>query len=185
MLDIPDVKTVGRRTGRAELDEHAEGVHVSEIDVELKPDASKAEVAAEIRARLAVLPAAVIVGQPISHRIDHMLSGLRAEIAVKIFGDDLDALRRVAEELRGKIASLPGLRDLQVEKQTLIPQLEVRVDYQKAALYGVQPAAVVEQISRLSNGACRFARNRRLSPLRCRAAAARPHTHHARVSATI
>jgi HME family heavy-metal exporter len=152
LLDIPEVKVVGRRTGRAELDEHAEGIHVSEIEVELKSNANKAKVAAEIRSRLSVLPVSVIVGQPISHRIDHMLSGVRAEIALKIFGDDLDALRRIAEEMRGKIAAIPGIRDLQVEKQDLIPQLEVRVDYQKAALYGVQPAAVVELISRLSSG---------------------------------
>jgi HME family heavy-metal exporter len=152
LLDIPEVKTVGRRTGRAELDEHAEGIHVSELEVELKPKADKADVAAEIRARLSVLPVSVIVGQPISHRIDHMLSGVRAEIALKIFGDDLDVLRRLAEELRRKMAAISGIRDLQVEKQVLIPQLEVRVDYQKAALYGVQPAAVVEQISRLSSG---------------------------------
>ncbi|MBX3512290.1 MAG: efflux RND transporter permease subunit [Xanthobacteraceae bacterium] len=152
VLEIPQVKLVGRRTGRAELDEHAEGVHVSELEVELRPGADKTAVAAEIRARLSVLPVSVIVGQPISHRIDHMLSGVRAEIALKLFGDDLDALRRVAEELRGKIAAIPGVRDLQVEKQVLIPQLEVRVDYRKAALYGVQPAAVVEQISRLSSG---------------------------------
>ena len=152
VLEIPEVKIVGRRTGRAELDEHAEGIHVSELEVELKAGADRAAAAAAIRTQLSVLPASVIVGQPISHRIDHMLSGVRAEIAVKLFGDDLDALRRLAEELRGKIATVPGVRDLQVEKQVLIPQLEIRVDYQKAALYGVQPAAVVEQISRLSSG---------------------------------
>lgn len=152
VLGIPGVKTVGRRTGRAELDEHAEGIHVSELEVELKPKTNKADVASEIRARLSVLPVSVIVGQPISHRIDHMLSGVRAEIAVKIFGDDLETLRRLAEDLRGKIAGVSGIRDLQVERQVLIPQLEVRVDYQKAALYGVQPAAVIEQISRLSSG---------------------------------
>ena len=102
--------------------------------------------------RLAVLPVSVNVGQPISHRLDHMLSGVRAEIALKVFGDDLDALRRLAERLRQKLAAIPGLVDLQVEKQVRIPQLEIRVDYARAALYGVQPAAVVDQISRLSNG---------------------------------
>lgn len=152
LLDIPDVERVGRRTGRAELDEHAEGIHVSEIEVLMSPHAIKANVAAEIRARLSVLPVAIVVGQPISHRIDHMLSGIRAEIAVKIFGEDLEMLRRIAEELRGKMAGIAGIRDLQVERQVLIPHLEVRVDFRKAALYGVQPAAVVEQISRLSSG---------------------------------
>jgi HME family heavy-metal exporter len=152
VLEIPGVKTVGRRTGRAELDEHAEGVNVSDIEVEMIRGVSKEEIAAEIRARLALLPVTVNIGQPISHRLDHMLSGVRAEIVVKIFGDDLDSLRRSAEELRTKLANVGGLRDLQIERQTLIPHLEVRVDYRKAALYGVQPAAVVEQISRLSSG---------------------------------
>ena len=78
--------------------------------------------------------------------------GVRAEIALKIFGDDLDTLRAAAEALRTRLADIPGLTDLQVEKQVLIPQLEIRVDYGRAALYGVQPAAVVEQLSRLSNG---------------------------------
>ncbi len=153
ILDVPDVKSVGRRTGRAELDEHAEGVHSSEIDVDLKDGGRpKTDIVADIRGRLAVLPLAINIGQPISHRLDHMLSGVRAEIALKIFGDDLDRLRGLAESLRARLASVPGLTDLQVEKQVLVPQLEIRVDYQRAALYGVQPGAVVEQLSRLSNG---------------------------------
>ena len=113
----------------------------------------KTEIVADIRSRLAVLPLSINVGQPISHRLDHMLSGVRAEIALKIFGDDLDTLRNTAEELaRSGSPRIPGLADLQVEKQVRIPQLEIRVDYGRAALYGVQPAAVVEQLSRLSNG---------------------------------
>ena len=154
LLDIPGVKAVGRRTGRAELDEHAEGVHSSEIEVALDEGAKRPKEAlvADMRGRLAALPVAVNVGQPISHRLDHMLSGVRAEIALKVFGEDLDALRRVANSLRDRMAAIPGLVDLQVERQVRIPQLEVRVDYTRAALYGVQPAAVVEQISRLSNG---------------------------------
>jgi HME family heavy-metal exporter len=150
---VPEVKSVGRRTGRAELDEHAEGVHYSEFDVDLKPSSrSKAEIVADLRQRLAILPVAVNVGQPISHRLDHLLSGVRAEIAVKIFGDNLDTLRSVAERLREKLAKVSGLVDLQVEKQVRVPQLEIRVDFGRAALYGVQPAAVIEQLSRLSNG---------------------------------
>ncbi|MGE8130983.1 efflux RND transporter permease subunit, partial [Methylobacterium sp. NPDC080182] len=154
LLDIPGVRTVGRRTGRAELDEHAEGVHASEIEVALDAGAERPKEAlvADIRGRLAALPVAVNVGQPISHRLDHMLSGVRAEIALKVYGEDLDALRRIANALRDRMAAIPGLADLQVERQVRIPQLEVRVDYTRAALYGVQPAAVVEQISRLSNG---------------------------------
>jgi HME family heavy-metal exporter len=153
ILDVPEVKSVGRRTGRAELDEHAEGVHSSEVDVDLKTtNRSKSDIVADIRARLAVLPLSTNIGQPISHRLDHMLSGVPAEVALKIFGEDLEALRATAGALRTRLASIPGLTDLQVEKQVLIPQLEIRVDYQRAALYGVQPGAVVEQLSRLSNG---------------------------------
>jgi Cu/Ag efflux pump CusA len=153
IMDVPEVRTVGRRTGRAELDEHAEGVHYSEIEVDLKPSRrGKAEIVSDIRERLAVLPVSVNVGQPISHRLDHLLSGVRAEIALKVFGDQLDTLVSVAEDLRQRLAKIPGLVDLQVEKQVRIPQLDIRVDYGRAALYGVQPAAVVEQLSRLSNG---------------------------------
>jgi HME family heavy-metal exporter len=153
ILDVPEVKAVGRRTGRAELDEHAEGVHSSEIDIDVAPSGrSKADIVADIRRRLAVLPLSINVGQPISHRLDHMLSGVRAEIALKIFGDDLDTLRSSAEALRSRLASVPGLVDLQVEKQVRIPQLEIRVDYARAALYGVQPGAVVDHLSRLSSG---------------------------------
>ncbi|WP_435259442.1 efflux RND transporter permease subunit [Thioclava sp. FR2] len=153
ILDVPEVRAVGRRTGRAELDEHAEGVHSSEIEVDLEPsDRSKNEIVADIRTRLAVLPVAVNVGQPISHRLDHMLSGVRAQLALKVFGPDLDTLRTTAEGLRAEIAAIDGIVDLQVEKQVRIPQLEIRVDYDRAALYGIQPAAITEALERLSNG---------------------------------
>ena len=153
LMQVPEVKSVGRRTGRAELDEHAEGIHVSELEVNLNSsNRSKTEVVADIRSRLSVLPLSVNVGQPIAHRLDHMLSGIRSEIALKIFGDDLDTMRIGAEELSAKLSKIPGLTDVQVEKQVRIPQLEIRVDYGRASLYGVQPATVVEQLSRLSNG---------------------------------
>ena len=153
IMEVPEVEQVGRRTGRAELDEHAEGVHSSEIEVALGADGrSKDEIIADIRSRLSVLPVATNVGQPISHRLDHMLSGVRAQIALKIFGEDLDSIRGFAEEFRGKLAEIPGIVDLQVEKQVRIPHLEVIVDYRRAALYGIQPAAVTEQLERLSNG---------------------------------
>ncbi|MDP2119151.1 MAG: efflux RND transporter permease subunit [Hoeflea sp.] len=153
ILEVPEVRAVGRRTGRAELDEHAEGVHSSEIEVDLnESDRPKTEIVADIRARLSILPVAVNVGQPISHRLDHMLSGVRAQLALKVYGPDLDTLRSVAEGLRSAIAPIPGLVDLQVEKQVRIPQLEIRIDYDRAALYGIQPAAITEALERLSNG---------------------------------
>ena len=145
--------SVGRRTGRAELDEHAEGVHFSEIDVDLKrSQRSQNEVVADIRSRLAVLPASLNLGQPISHRLDHMLSGIRAEIALKIYGDDLDTLRSLAESLRERLASIRGLTDLQVEKQNPIPQLRVEADHARAALYGITAAQITQALEGMSNG---------------------------------
>ncbi|MFH1553587.1 MAG: efflux RND transporter permease subunit [Pseudomonadota bacterium] len=153
ILEVPEVKAVGRRTGRAELDEHAEGVHASEIEVDLSPSPrSRAEITADIRDRLAVLPASFNLGQPISHRLDHMLSGVRAEIALKLFGDDIDTLRATAESLRQALAAIPGLVDLQVERQVRVPEVTVRVDYGRAALHGLQPAQVTDALARLSNG---------------------------------
>ena len=153
ILEVPEVKLVGRRTGRAELDEHAEGVHSSELDVDLKDGGrSKNDIIADIRSRLSVLPVSTNIGQPISHRLDHMLSGVRAQIALKIFGEDLDTLRSVAEDMRQRLARIPGVVDLQIERQVRIPQLEITVDYKKAALYGLQPAQLTEQLERLSNG---------------------------------
>jgi HME family heavy-metal exporter len=96
--------------GRAELDEHAEGVHYSEADVDLVRSArSKPEVYADIREHLSVLPVSVAIGQPISHRLDHLQSGIRAQIVLKIFGDDLETLRRLAETVRQQLAAVPGL----------------------------------------------------------------------------
>ncbi len=153
LLDVPEVISVGRRTGRAELDEHAEGIHSSDLEVDLKrSQRPKPEIVADIRSRLSVLPLSVNLGQPISHRLDHLLSGVRAELALKLFGDDLDTLRNSAEELRQRLSKIEGIQDLQVEKQVRIPQLEIRVDYTRAALYGVQPGAVTDQLSRLSSG---------------------------------
>jgi HME family heavy-metal exporter len=167
---VPEVTHVGRRSGRAELDEHAEGVHVSELDVGLKPAGEltrpMGEIAADIRARLVNLPAAIAVGQPISHRIDHMLSGVRSQIAIKIFGDDLDTLRGQADALRGKLAAIPGIADLEIEKQVLAPQIKVRIDYAAAAQYGVPTPQVLatlqslvegEKVAQIVEGSRRFA----------------------------
>ena len=153
---VPEVTHVGRRSGRAELDEHAEGVHVSELDVGLKPTAeltrSMDEIKADIRKRLINLPAALEIGQPISHRIDHMLSGVRSQIAIKIFGEDLDALRGQADALRAKLATIPGIADLQIEKQVLAPQIKVRIDYAAAAQYGVPAPQVLSALQALVEG---------------------------------
>ena len=152
ILGVPEVKSVGRRVGRAELDEHAEGVHATEMDVDLHAGRPKEEVLADIRQRIAVLPAAFNIGQPIGHRLEHLLSGVNAAIAVKLYGDDLDTLRGLAEDLRTGMAAIPGLVDLQVERQVRVPQLQVRLDYDRAALYGVTPAALADTLEKLSSG---------------------------------
>jgi HME family heavy-metal exporter len=153
---VPEVVHVGRRSGRAELDEHAEGVHVSELDVGLIPAAefgrTMDEVKADIRARLINLPAAIAIGQPISHRIDHMLSGVRSQIAIKIFGEDLDTLRGQADVLRANLAGIPGLADLEIEKQVLAPQIKVRIDYTAAAKYGVPTPQILSTLQGLVEG---------------------------------
>ncbi|WP_298010079.1 efflux RND transporter permease subunit [uncultured Aquabacterium sp.] len=150
---VPEVHKVGRRTGRAELDEHAEGVHYTEMDVDLRPsDRPREAVIEDLRARLAVLPASVSIGQPISHRLDHLLSGVRAQIALKVYGDDLDTLRATAEQLRARLAAVPGVADLQIEKQVLIPQLKIRLDYDAVAQYGVAPGAVLRSLQQLIEG---------------------------------
>jgi HME family heavy-metal exporter len=129
VLSVPEVASVSRRTGRAELDEHAEGVFYTEIDVALKsPEADRDAVADAIRAKLAILPGSVSLGAPIGHRLDHLLSGVQAQIVAKIFAEDLSASRALAEQLRAAIADVPGIVDLRVEKQVLVPQLDLRVD---------------------------------------------------------
>ncbi|NDD11670.1 MAG: efflux RND transporter permease subunit [Betaproteobacteria bacterium] len=152
---VPGVGQVGRRTGRAELDEHAEGVHSTEIDVDLRRDGKPVDretVMAQIRAQLSLLPAQVAIGQPISHRLDHLLSGVRAQIALKIFGDDIDTLRALAEQMREKLAKVPGLVDLTVEKQVLIPQIMVRLDPQRLAQTGMSPGEALRVLQALTDG---------------------------------
>jgi len=154
--EVPGVIQVGRRTGRAELDEHAEGVHSAEIDVDLRRDGAPVDreaVMAQIRSQLSVLPAQVAIGQPISHRLDHLLSGVRAQIAIKIYGDDTDTLRGLAEQMRQNLTSVKGLVDLTVEKQVLIPQLMVRIDQQRLAQTGMAPGEAVRILKALTDGA--------------------------------
>jgi len=143
---VPEATKTGRRTGRAERDDHAEGVHSSEIEVELKEsDRSRADILADIRSRMDEIPGiAVNIGQPISHRIDHMMSGVRAQIAIKLFGPDLATLRAKAEEIRQAMSEVPGVVDLSVEKQVLVPQVHVRFDREKAARYGLLSGEAAE-----------------------------------------
>jgi len=150
---VPEVTQVGRRTGRAELDEHAEGVHYTEMDVDLKAsERSREEIINDLRTRLAVLPAVSNVGQPISHRLDHLLSGVRAQIALKVYGDDLDTLRSLAGDLRTRLAQIPGVTDLAVEKQVLIPQIKIHVDYEQVAQYGLAPGALLRSLEQMIEG---------------------------------
>lgn len=144
LLSHPEVQATARRTGRAELDEHSMGVESAEIDVGLKMgERSKAEFLAALRASLAAVPGVnVIIGQPISHRIDHMLSGTRANLAVKIFGPDLYELRRLAERVRAASADVPGIADLSVEQQSDIPSLRVKYDRRAMAMHGLRAADV-------------------------------------------
>ena len=124
ILRVPDVRYTARRTGRAELDEHVEPVSNSEIDVDLKPDARpRTEVIADIRRQLANLAGvSVSIGQPISHRLDHLLSGVRAQLAIKVFGEDLAELRGLAGQIKAIAEKVPGAVDVQVERQVLVPQ---------------------------------------------------------------
>ncbi len=153
VMQVPEVISTGRRTGRAELDEHAEGVHYSEIDVDLKEGRGREEILADIREHLAVIPGVTVsVGQPISHRLDHLQSGVRAQIAVKLFGDDLAVLRSKAEEIRNTMQTVEGATDVQIERQVLIPQVRFNVDRERAAQYGLQPGEVTETLETALNG---------------------------------
>lgn len=154
IMTVPEVVNVGRRTGRSEADEHALGAHVSEIEVGLERSGrSLEEVMGDVRSHLAVLPGTVSIGQPISHRlIDHILTGVAAEVVIKIFGDDLDVLRSAAHRVETWLKGVPGLTDVSVERQVPVPQIQISVDPIKAMLYGLQPGEVGEDIAALTNG---------------------------------
>jgi heavy-metal exporter, HME family len=153
IMQVPEVVTVGRRTGRAELDEHAEGINVSEVNVRLRrADRTDEEIRQDIRQRLSSLPVRVLLDEPLSHRIDHMISGVRAKIALKIFGDDLDTLRSLAGSFEQKLKTVPGIGDVAVATQARIPQIEIAVDYDRAASYGVAPSSITEALQSLTMG---------------------------------
>ena len=154
ILKIPDVLLTSRRTGRAELDEHAEPPNYTEIDVALKDNhRSMQAVLADIRNQLEILKGSNInIGQPISHRLDHLLSGVRAQVAVKIFGNDLAELRSNAATMKDLLSTVPGVVDLQVEKQVLVPQLQIKIDRKALQRYGLQAGKVADDLEIFYNG---------------------------------
>ena len=139
LLSVPEIQTVGRKTGRAELDEHALGVNTSEIEAPfVLGKQSKDEVLAEVREKIKVIPGANIeIGAPITHRIDAMLSGTRANIAVKLFGSDLTKMYELGNEIKAAVADVPGIADLNVEQQVERPQLRIEPRREMLAKYGV------------------------------------------------
>jgi CzcA family heavy metal efflux pump len=154
ILQLPETAATARRTGRAELDPHAQAVYASEIDVRLAmKDRDKETVLAELRRKLSLVPGAnVVIGQPISHRIDHMLSGTRANIAVKIFGDDLSELRRLAQQVKGLVASVEGAVDVAIDNPSDVPFLSVKFDRTAIARYGFTMAQVTEALETAFQG---------------------------------
>ena len=142
LLTVPEIKTVARKTGRAELDEHALGVNTSEIEApfELK-DRSREEVVHEIRTKLSSISGAMVeIGQPISHRIDAMLSGTKASIAIKLFGNDLETMYKLANEIRNNIENVEGIADLNVEQLIDRPQIKITPKREMLARYGISLA---------------------------------------------
>ncbi len=139
LLSIPEVINTARRTGRGELDEHSQTTNSAEIDVNFTlADRDQEVFMAEVREKLAGVPGvATTVGQPLGHRIDHMLSGTRANIAIKIFGQDLNALFSLANQMSANIQGIEGLVDVNVEQQTEIPQIQIKADRDKLAMYGI------------------------------------------------
>lgn len=139
LLTIPEIKITTRRTGRAELDEHAQGVNASEIDAPfVLKERDREEFMKDVRQKLAgVSGANITIGQPIGHRIDHMLSGTRANIAIKIFGTDLNKLFSISNQIKSTIEGTPGLVDLSVEQQIQIPQVQIKANRDMLSKYGI------------------------------------------------
>src|SRR6187399_1375475 len=155
LMAQPEVVATARRTGRAEYDEHVQGVEAAEIDVGLRETGRpRGELLAELRRQFSTLPGTnVTIGQPISHRIDHMLSGTRANIAVKIFGEDLQALRRLGEHVRDAMSGVPGVVDLSLEQQMDVPFVRFVLNRSAIARYGLRADDVAEAIEASFAGA--------------------------------
>ncbi len=154
LMEVPEVKSVGRRAGRAERDDHVMPVSVNEFDVEFYKDGRPRKVVfEEIRKKLGAIPGTFTnVGQPIGHRLSHMLSGAYWKIAVKVFGPDLDVLREKGAQIRDLGLAIPGLTDVGVEAQVPIPQIIIEPDRDRAEAYGLQPGGINEQVSALLGG---------------------------------
>lgn len=148
LLTIPEIQTTTRRTGRAELDEHAQGVNASEIDAPfILDDRSRDEFMEDVRKKLAGISGVnITIGQPIGHRIDHMLSGTRANIAIKLYGSDLNKMFTIANQIKSQISSIEGLVDLSVEQQVEIPQIQIKAKREMLTKYGISISDYVEFI---------------------------------------
>ena len=148
LLEMPEVDVVTRRTGRAELDEHAQGVNAAEIDVPFTlTDKSKEDFFEEVRTKLSLVPGVnITLGQPIAHRIDHMLSGTRANIAIKIYGADLQQLFEIGKKIETSIKNIEGIADVAVDQQVEVPQLKITPNRQMLSAYGMTVYDLMEQV---------------------------------------
>jgi Cu/Ag efflux pump CusA len=153
LLDFPEVVSTSRRTGRAERDEHVQGVNASEMEVVLREGRPKEELLAGMRTAVATIPGAqVSFGQPISHRIDHMISGSKTNLAVKIFGPDLAVLRGLGAKAQSLLASTPGVVDVSNTEQASVPQLVIDFDRRALPLHGLTPAGLSRSVEALFQG---------------------------------
>ncbi len=153
LMQIDNVKSIARRTGRAELDEHAEGVNVTELFLEIADDADREDTINEIRQAMDEIPGVVSsTEQPLAHLISHMISGVKAQIGIKLYGDDLDVLRKKAEEMKQRISGVEGLADVLIEQQTNIPQLRIELNRRALTQNGLRPAHVMEIVQTAMNG---------------------------------
>ncbi len=152
--EVPEIRTLARRTGRAELDEHAEGVNVTEFFASMdESERSREAILDDVRSRLEDVPGIVIsVEQPLAHLISHMISGVKAQVGIKLYGDDLDTLRRNASLIETAIKTVDGVTDAQVEQQTEIPQLQIKINGEKLEQYGLRRTEVTEFIETAMNG---------------------------------